>query len=209
MICSHCGASIPDQAKFCPMCGAKIEPEPFVCPCRKSAEDSAAVLADAPEIELPAEPADMQTAAPVPEPTEPTTPVPEPTEPTTPVPEPTEPTAPVPEPALQPEEPAASRGLHPVAAIAVVLTALTVLCLGFALLALFLHLYPSIPIVFSAAALALTPFTFGTGVAALIVGLVKKRPATWIAGILAALVSVIDLVLCLLYLLGGVLAAVF
>jgi len=189
MICSHCGASIPDQAKFCPMCGTKIEPEPFVCPCHKSAEDSAAVLADAPEIELSAEPADMQIAAPVPEPTEPTTPVPEP--------------------ALQPEEPAAPRGLHPVATVAVVLTALTVLCLGFALLALFLHLYPSIPIVFSAAALALTPFTFGTGVAALIVGLVKKRPATWIAGILAALVSVIDLVLCLLYLLGGVLAAVF
>ena len=102
----------------------------------------------------------------------------------------------------------APKGLHPVATISIVLLALTASFLLFALMGLYLQLNAALPVVLAVLAIVSTVLTFGLGIAAFIVGLVRKRPATWIVGLAAALLGVANLVLAVVYLIGSVIAAI-
>ena len=214
--CTECGYALPENAKFCPNCGKalvavsaaaapEVVPEPVV------AEEPVPVAEEpAPAEEL--SPVVAEEPAPAPEPAEEPEPEPEPESEPEPVPEPTPEPEPVPE-TIEPEviapaaEPA-SCGLHPVGIAAIVMTALTASFLGFSLIALYLHLHPVFAILFTIVALVCSVVAFGVGVASFIVGLVKKKNPTWIAGLAAALFAFVNFVLSIIYLIGTIIAAV-
>ena len=96
----------------------------------------------------------------------------------------------IPEPVSPEAEPV--RKLHFTAIISIVFTALSFLFFFLALLALLVNMHPVIMILSSVCLLCNTPFAFAFGVAAFIVGLKKKHPATWIIGLVAAILAIVS-----------------
>ena len=96
----------------------------------------------------------------------------------------------IPEPVSPEAEPV--RKLHFTAIISIVFTALSCLFFFLALLALLVNMHPVIMILSSVCLLCNTPFAFAFGVAAFIVGLKKKHPATWIIGLVAAILAIVS-----------------
>ena len=74
----------------------------------------------------------------------------------------------------------------------VLLIVLSCLFFFLALLALLVNMHPVIMILSSVCLLCNTPFAFAFGVAAFIVGLKKKHPATWIIGLVAAILAIVS-----------------
>ncbi len=116
---------------------------------------------------------------------------------------------PAPEPAAAPAAAApAKAGLHFTATLAIVLTALTFLLSMFALIAVFASMHEALIILLSIFAMLCAPLAFGFGAAAFIVGLKKKRKATWIIGLIAALLNICMAFMSLIYLIAGFVKAV-
>ena len=52
-----------------------------------------------------------------------------------------------------------------------------------------------------------TPFAFGFGLAAFIIGLKKKHPATWIIGLVAAVLAILSFFVGIIALIGSIVYA--
>lgn len=116
---------------------------------------------------------------------------------------------PAPEPVYQPAPSAEpSKGLHFTAVISIVLTALSCLFFFIALLAVLVHMHPAIMILSSICLLCNTPFAFGFGLAAFIIGLKKKLPATWIIGLAAGILAVVSFFVGVITLITSIVYAV-
>ena len=206
MICINCQSPIEDGAKFCPNCGAKIEP-----------------LTEIAEEDIPSSDAESFSSADTVSEFKEETPTPE-DKPESGEAAPEEPVFTPVVPVFTDDEPAqdqtvivdsssvaiegSSKPLHFTATVTIVLTALAILFGAIASLGGIVAMHPAIIIIFSILDLLVNPFAFGFGVAAFIVGLKKKKPATWIVGLVAAILAVIHWIYAIIMLLVGIIALV-
>ena len=102
------------------------------------------------------------------------------------------------------EKSRSSKPLHFTATVTIIFTPLAILFGVVASLGDILTMHPVIIIVFSILDLLVNPFAFGFGVAAFIAGLKKRKTATWIVGLLGAILSVINWIYAILILLVGI-----
>lgn len=179
MFCSQCGMRLPEgKLNFCPNCGARVFPIAPVAPeaMEEPAVPEAAEEPIVPEAtEGPVEPEAME------EPAVPEAPA---------APEAARESAPVVRtvPAAAPAE-EKPRGLLGPALTALILTALTFLLATFAIICMVLRLETALLAVFSTMTSVLAPLAIVFAFVSFILGLVKRRPGTWIVGLLCLLVS--------------------
>lgn len=179
MFCSQCGMRLPEgKLNFCPNCGARVFPIAPVAPeaMEEPAVPEAAEEPIVPEAtEEPVEPEAME------EPAVPEAPA---------APEAARESAPVVRtaPAASPAE-EKPRGLLGPALTALILTALTFLLATFAIICMVLRLETALLAVFSTMTSVLAPLAIVFAFVSFVLGLVKRRPGTWIVGLLCLLVS--------------------
>ena len=194
MFCTNCGQPLPEGAKFCPECGTPLAVRPLVEEVLPTEE------AHVPEPEAPAEEPITEPEAPAAEPEA----APEaeviPTAEAEQVSEPK--AAPTAEVVLIAEEP--PKGLHFTAAVALILTAISFACGALSLLGLMIGMVAGMVILFAFLTALLTPLSFGFGIAAFIIGLKRKHTATWVIGLISALLAVVQLVVGVIALICGV-----
>ncbi len=213
MFCTNCGQPAPDGAKFCPECGAPLALRPLVNEAVNTA--APAVAPEPPEVvpEIPAATSEAPKGDPVgPEipAATPEAPKADPVGPEIPKIE----AEPVSAPKAAPtaavvsiaEEP--PKGLHFTATVAILLTSAAFVFGSLVLLGLMIGITAELVILFATLTLLLTPVSFGFGVAAFIVGLHRKRTGTWVIGLIAALLAVLQGIVSVIYLLAGIIYAV-
>ncbi len=206
MFCPNCGTHLPEEgARFCPNCGSQVD----FFPAQTFVAVEAPVERPLEAEELPAQAEEPVIAAVEAE-------------------EPAVEEAPAKEQVLQndsSEEPAceeapsdpiepeaapqrapvafseAPKGLHGTAMTALVMLALAVLSAGLLLISVTLRLDPMFLGIFSFTLILFSELAFGIGIAAFIVGLVKKRTGTWILGLMSMLLGLGGTVLGTIYVL--------
>ena len=199
MFCTHCGSRLPEQgAKFCPQCGSPVAAPAF--------EEAIETFETAPETPNETVEAAVETFETAPETPSETVEAAVETFETAPE-TPKEPVRPVPPVQAAPTVPA-RKGMHFTATLAIVLTAVAFVLSTFALIAVVSKMAVGLMIALSVFALVATPIAFGFGVAAFIIGLKNRHPATWIIGLIAGVVSILICVFTFFYLVFGVLIAV-
>ena len=205
MFCTNCGQPAPDGAKFCPECGAPLVLRPLTDEVK---EDAPAAVSEMPEAE-PVEP-EIPEVAPEAYKAEPEPSKAEPVEPEIPKIE----AEPVSAPKAAPTATVVSvaeespKGLHFTATVAILLTAVSFMFGSLFLLGLMLGIAAELVILFATMTLLLAPVSFGFGVAAFIVGLHKKRTGTWVIGLIAALLAVLQALVSVIYLLAGIIYSI-